>query len=272
MPKASPVALLSELGASSLGVFRGRDAVFAGVTRKQLHGLRAHSVIERVHPDTYRMTAAPQSSEQRLRAALLWAGGDAAAAGRSAGELFGFEGVIAELPEIAVPPSTRARSSSVIVHHAARSALMIRTLRGLRVTGVECTLLTLAACLDGEALEIACEDARRRRLTSVPALRAYLERFGHKGRPGVQVLRRLVNELDPVHAARSTLEVKTRRLLVSNGITDFVREFPLEWEGVNAGCDGGRGRFAGCEQLHPQPETRLGEPARAVGESCRGSG
>jgi len=44
-------------------------------------------------------------------------------------------------------------------------------------------------------------------------------------------MRRLIDELDPVHAARSTLEVKTRRLLVAHGITKFVREFPLEWDG-----------------------------------------
>jgi hypothetical protein len=53
---------------------------------------------------------------------------------------------------------------------------MIRMVRRLPVTGVECTLLSLAASLDSEALEIACEDARRRRLTSVPAMRAYLGR------------------------------------------------------------------------------------------------
>jgi very-short-patch-repair endonuclease len=34
-----------------------------------------------------------------------------------------------------------------------------------------------------------------------------------------------------VHAARSTLEVKTRRLLVAHGLTDFVRELPLVWRG-----------------------------------------
>ena len=40
-------------------------------------------------------------------------------------------------------------------------------------------------------------------------------------------MRRLLDEIDPVHPARSVLEVKTRRLLVANGFTDFVREFPL---------------------------------------------
>jgi len=44
-------------------------------------------------------------------------------------------------------------------------------------------------------------------------------------------MRRLIDEVDPVHAARSTLEVKTRRLLVAHGIADFIREFPLEWNG-----------------------------------------
>ena len=44
-------------------------------------------------------------------------------------------------------------------------------------------------------------------------------------------MRALLGQLDPPHAARSTLEVKTRRLLVAHGITNFVREFPLEWDG-----------------------------------------
>ena len=34
-----------------------------------------------------------------------------------------------------------------------------------------------------------------------------------------------------MRAAQSVLEVKTRRLLVARGFTDFVREFPLQWNG-----------------------------------------
>jgi hypothetical protein len=34
-----------------------------------------------------------------------------------------------------------------------------------------------------------------------------------------------------VHPSRSTLEVKTRRLLVAHGLGDFVREYPLAWDG-----------------------------------------
>jgi very-short-patch-repair endonuclease len=106
---------------------------------------------------------------------------------------------------------------------------MVRHVRGVPVTGPEFTLLRLACSLDDVAFEIACEDARRRRLTSVPALRAYRARHGRRGRTGVAALRDLLLELDPQHAARSTLEVMTRRLLIAHGITGFVREFPLDW-------------------------------------------
>jgi very-short-patch-repair endonuclease len=92
-------------------------------------------------------------------------------------------------------------------------------------------LLRLAHELDSEAFEIACEDARRRGLTSVPALQRYLERHAKRGRVGVAALRRVLDELYPEQPARSALEVKTRRLLVAHGLDDFVREFPLEWKG-----------------------------------------
>jgi len=227
------VAVLSAISADSLGVFRGCAAVDNGVSRKQLGALTTAGVIERLLPDTYRMTVVPYSGEQRLRAALLWAGCDAAAAGLSAGELYGLEGVRAVRPEIVVPRKQRVRSEHVVVHqYAQRAAMMLRQHRGLLVTGVEPTLVSLAAALDLEAFEIACEDARRRRLTSVAALRAYTRRFGRNGVPGVSAVRAMLDEIDPVHASRSTLEVKVRRLLVANGYCDFVREFPLDWNGV----------------------------------------
>ena len=105
---------------------------------------------------------------------------------------------------------------------------MIRTVDGIPTTGVEATLLLLAHLVDAETLEVACEDARRRRLTSMVALRAYLDRWQQRGRPGLVKLRHLLAELDPVHPARSKLEVLTRRLLVAHGLGGFVRELPLD--------------------------------------------
>jgi very-short-patch-repair endonuclease len=228
----SVIRLLSELSAASAGVFRGGSAVERRVTRKQLGALSAADIIERVHPDVYRMTVVARSPEQRLRAALIWGGKKAAACGRSAGATYGLAGVAAPRPEIVVPRHARFRCDGAVVHRAQdMAAMMVRQWNGISVTGVEATLVALAHALDGEAFEVACEDARRRRLTTIPALHAYLERFGTPGRAGVVPFRRLLDELDPVFPSRSVLEVKTRRLLVANGLTDFVREFPLTWNG-----------------------------------------
>src|SRR5438874_4882304 len=156
MPQESVIVTLSALSEQSLGIFRGRDAVNAGISRKRLASLRTQGVIDRVLPDTYRVTAVPFSHEQELHAALSWGGSHAAAAGPSAAEIYGLEGVRAETPEIALPPSVRAKSARVVVHHCDRAALMVREVRGIRVTGIECTLLQLAATLESEAFEIAC--------------------------------------------------------------------------------------------------------------------
>jgi predicted transcriptional regulator of viral defense system len=169
MAQESTFSVLSRLAAESMGVFRGRRAVELGVSRNRLTSLIALGAVVRVLPDTYRMTAVPTSREQRIRAALLWGGAEAAAAGRSAGELYGLEGVTATRPEIVLPRTSRRRSPEVLVHHStAGPALMTRELKGLRVTGIEATLSSLAFALHSEELEIACEDARRGRITSVP--------------------------------------------------------------------------------------------------------
>jgi hypothetical protein len=192
MARKSPIGTLSTLSSSPLGVFRGCDAVKLGVTRNQLTALMRDGVIEREFPDTYRMTVVARSNEQQLRAALLWAGDEAAGAGRSAGEMYGLEGVHGSVPEIVVRTGSRVRYDGVLVRRSADpAALMLRTQRGIRTTGVEPTLVALAATLEPEAFEIACEDAHRRGLTSVPALNAYLTRFGRPGRRGVGNLRRL---------------------------------------------------------------------------------
>jgi hypothetical protein len=222
---------LSRLGAGHAGVFRAEAAIERGVTRNQLRRLAEQGVIERVLPRTYRMVAVAPSARQRLRAAMLWAGEQSAAAGRSAGELYGLEGVRAEAPEIVLPHDVRARTSHATVYHGDPKALMVRNVRGIRTTGVEATLVRLGALLDDEAFEVACEDARRRRLTSVAALHAYVARQGRRGRPGIAAMRSLLAELDPAYPSRSTLEVKARRLLVASGIHGFVRELPLEWRG-----------------------------------------
>ena len=154
------VGALSELSHNSCGVFRGRDAVAAGVTRKQISVLVANGGAERLHADVYRMTVVASSSEQLLRAAVLWGGAATVVTGRSAGELYTLRCIQPGKPEIIVPLKSSLHCESVIVHRSDdRAAMMIRRIGGLQVTGVEATFVSLARSLDEETLEIACEDA-----------------------------------------------------------------------------------------------------------------
>ena len=109
MNNASAVATLTTLSRSTLGVFRGNAAVVLGVTRKQIGALVAAGVVERLHPDTYRMSVVAASNEQALRAALMWAGTTAVATGCSAGETYELDGVRAAVPEIIGSSVLRAR-------------------------------------------------------------------------------------------------------------------------------------------------------------------
>jgi very-short-patch-repair endonuclease len=93
--------------------------------------------------------------------------------------VYRLDGVRAPRPEIVVDRRQSLRHSAVNTITTRNAAsLMLRVHRGVRVTGPEPTLLRLAQLLGDEDFEIACEDARRSGLTSVPALRAYVGRFG----------------------------------------------------------------------------------------------
>src|SRR5262245_40286284 len=99
MKKSQAIAVVSRLAAPNLGVFRGRDAEVRGVERKQISALVDAGIAIRALPNTYRLACVVPTAEQRLRAALLWAGDDAAAACRSAAEWMSIEGVRAPKPE-----------------------------------------------------------------------------------------------------------------------------------------------------------------------------
>jgi very-short-patch-repair endonuclease len=229
MPFVAALAALSRFSANRHGVFRHDDAGHLGISPDQLTAMTRDGLVRREHPGVYRLAAVAPTPEQRLHAALAWAGPEAAAAGRSAGAQYRLEGITSHAPEMVVPENKRARSASIVVHHARdRRALMIRSVDGIPTTGVEATLMLLAHLVDAETLEIACEDARRRRLTSMTALHRYLQRWQQRGRPGQVKLRQLLGELDPTHPARSRLEVLTRRVLVASGLGGFVRELPLD--------------------------------------------
>lgn len=153
MDQSAALAVVAALSRAHGGLFRGASAAAHGVSCRQLSTLRASGVVVRELPDTFRLTAVARSGDTRLRA-LLWAGPDAVACGRSTGRCYGLEGVRAVIPEIVVARPANPRSNEVDVTRVESLLRLTPGLhRSIRVTGVEATLVRVAHLLDDEALE-----------------------------------------------------------------------------------------------------------------------
>ena len=74
------------------GVLSRRQAISLGITRRQIDGFLKRGSWIRMLPGVYRAAAAPETWQQPLMAASLWADGKAVICGRSAAALWEFDG------------------------------------------------------------------------------------------------------------------------------------------------------------------------------------
>jgi very-short-patch-repair endonuclease len=175
----------------------------------------------------FALASSAPADEQRMWAAFLWAGEGALLSHRTAGQLWEFDGVRMARPEILVPGPSSKRCSMVTVRRSrCVHALDRRFVNGLRVTSPERTLLDLASVLDGYALEVAFESARRERLVTIDSVRGCIERSGGHGRNGTASLRALLRQLSAT-PSESPLEVKAARLLRRSRLPRPVQQFEV---------------------------------------------
>ena len=90
------------------------------------------------------------------------------------------------------------------------------------------TLIDLGAVVGRETVELALDDALRRRLTSLKMLLGRLDDLGGKGRRGAGVLRSLLKERDPKDAAsESVLESRLLGLLRRAGLPKPITQYEV---------------------------------------------
>lgn len=186
---------------------RRRAAASHGIlTRKELTGpcgLTSSAVdrrlqngdLVRLHGGIYRLAAYPPTWEGDVLAAQLAGGEGAFSSHRTAGAIYGLDGVPAGVIEVSGYGGRRIKG---VVTHRLRSddRPRIRTLKELRVPYVERTIVDLAAVLSEDATGDALDEALRRRLTTLPRMKACLEWEAGSGRKGSASLRRLLGERD----------------------------------------------------------------------------
>jgi AbiEi antitoxin C-terminal domain/Protein of unknown function (DUF559) len=152
---------------------------------------------ELLHHGVYRDTAAPTTPHQAIRAACVYVGPSAAAAHQSAAWLWGLIDRPPAQPDLAVPhPLQHGRHNSAITIRRSDdlrpSDITMR--RGIPTTDPLRTLVDLGAAVSPTVLAGAIDRALAGRLVTMPALMAEMERRSGRGRPGLGVLRQVLQD------------------------------------------------------------------------------
>lgn len=156
--------------------------------------LRA-GTLDHVYPGVYDYNVTRREWVAAVHAAVLAAGPQALASHRTAGVLWGLDGVSGRMLELTVPFSKEPVPESVLVHRT-RRRLPREVVDSVPITNVERTLLDLAAILPPIVLEKAVTSAIYQRLTTVDMAMLRLSQEGGRGVKGTRKLRKTLALLD----------------------------------------------------------------------------
>jgi hypothetical protein len=207
------------------GLLSRAQALAVGLSRTQVDGLLARGSWIRALPSVYRIAAAPQTWQQPLMAACLWAKKEAAIFGRSAAALWEFQGYWRTRVELC-GRSDLSPPSGVVFHQVKRLAPKdITTRSGIRVTGAARTILDLTPVVPPRTLERTLDEALRKGQVTVEALLGCIERNGRRGREGIAHLEALLAERRHQRAADSPLESDVAAMIRQHGVPPPVKRY-----------------------------------------------
>lgn len=222
MSKEAVERRCSAFARSQHGLVTREQAITAGLSRSSIGRRLGSGQLSALHPGVYRMAGSPESREQRVLAACLWAHG--VASHRTAAYLWKLDGVQPGRQEIT--SSRRIRSAEVMTFRRHLPATHVTRIGPIPVTTVPRTLFDLGSVADTATVEAAVTDAIRRRRTTLPRLQSCLDEVGGKGRAGASVLRSILEALSE-QPVESVLELKLLRLLRRHGLPEPVCQFDI---------------------------------------------
>lgn len=182
----------------------------------------------RARPQVFVAGNYPPSWNRDVTVAWLWAGTDAVVSHRTAGLLFQMEGVLGRVFEITVPRARTRRADDILIYR--RDDLVghdVMKRSHLKITSPTRTLIDLGAVLDEAHLELALEDALRRRLTTVERLNRRVDRLCKKGKPGCAAIKSLLAERGNETPTESGLETRVANALRTGRLPRPCRQFVI---------------------------------------------
>ncbi len=188
----------------------------AGVSSSTVSSWVSAGWLRWCQPGVVALAGSPETYLQRLMAALLAAGPDAAVSHRGAAFLWG---MLDEAPvEIVVPRGQTPDLRGVVVHQT-RDPFVVHRRQGLRVTSPMRALVDLGAVLPAAEVEDALDRALVARLFTVAAVEWARAAVARPGRRGGGVLRRVLDQRALAdHPPDGLLEPRFARLCRTHGL------------------------------------------------------
>jgi very-short-patch-repair endonuclease len=224
-------ALAMELAATQHSLITRNQALDVGLGRSWVKDRCDDGILARAHLGVYRFTSAADSRDQRLLAACLAVGSPSAASHRAAANTHGIWSTGEELVEITVGRDRSPELAGVTMHRLADlDERWITVIDGVPVTTPARTLVDLGAVLPLGSVSRALDRAIGRQLVSLSDVRVAMNAVAKKGRVGVGVIRRLLDERSSeahIDRSASVLEARMSTLLRRYGVPTPVSEYKV---------------------------------------------
>jgi hypothetical protein len=220
--------VLGELADTQLGVVELKQMVARGISRRRVERFLESGLLVRLHAGVFRIRGAPETYEQRLVAACLAIGPEAAASHRAAAMLHGLLSYRERPVEVT---TTRVRSperEGVVVHRLADlGPRWVTTVNGVRVTTVARTLVDLGAVASPRTVEAAFDKATGRKLVTYRDVRDAMVAVARQGRRGVGTIRPLVQDRIGRALPAGVFEARMTSLFRNHGLGSAEPEYTV---------------------------------------------
>ena len=215
----------SQIAARQYGVITRGQLIEAGLTPRQAERMVSSSSWRMVFPGTYTLATASTSLQQRVMAAVRWAGPSAAASFETACALRHLSDSLSEPIEVSAPRFLR--SDQVVAHRVQPwEPGEVEVANGIPVTSIERTLVDMAARELAPRVQELLDEALRRSLTNLSRLDSYVRTASGSGRHGPAALRMLLPRyMNGGGFSESILETRLRRLLDSAPLPHPVAQY-----------------------------------------------
>ena len=225
------------LAAEQHGCISAEQALRCGLSSDAVFRRARSGRWRRMLPAVYAVSGAPATWEQRLMAAVLWAGDGTAIARTSAAALWRLPGFGPGRVEIYHPTSKRSRHG-VVVHRVRLDPGDVTRLRGWPVTTAGRTLVDVSSKLDAASFDTLFHHCLHTRLTTWRALQDLSERHSGSGCPGAGRLRAaLLSYGLGGRAAASPLEARLARRLGRSELPKPLRQHEVRVGGARRYLD-----------------------------------